>query len=114
MLGRILAIIAFAAGHERRDHDLGADADWIVHPVGLEVRSDLDHHAGHLVAERERPWQRFRPMSFEDMQVGAANAAGADLNESSLSRHFRPWHLPDHRLRARTVIGGNADLFDSS
>ena len=105
------AVIALAARHQRRDHHLRSHVKLLAHEVFLEFRADLDQHAADLVAERERPRQRLRPMSFQDMQIGAADTAGADLDQRGLFRDFRPGHLADHRLCARTGIGAYADLF---
>jgi hypothetical protein len=76
----------------------------------FELGADLDQHAAELVAERERPRQRLGPMTFEDMQVGAAHAAGADFDQRGVLRNFRPRHSADHRLRAGTGECGDADL----
>ena len=105
------AVIAFAARHQRRDHHLRSDRQRLAHEVFSEFRADLDQHATDLVTERERPWQRLRPMAFEDMQIGAADAAGADLYQRRLLRNFRPRHSANDRLRAGTVIGAYANLF---
>jgi hypothetical protein len=45
------------------------------------------------------------------MQIGAANAAGADFYQCRLLRNFRPWHGANDRLRTGTVIGANTNLF---
>ena len=50
----------------------------------VKLRADLDDHAAELVAERERPRQRLRPMAFEDVLIRAAHAAGADLDQRGL------------------------------
>src|ERR1043165_374068 len=60
--------------------------------------------------KRERPRQRFWPVPFQDMQVGAAHPAGPDLDERGFFRDFRPWHLADHRGRAGAIIGADSDL----
>ena len=49
-------------------------------------------------------------MTFEDMQIGAADAAGADLDQRALLADFRPRHAADDGLGARTVIGAYANL----
>ena len=38
LLGIVLAPVAEAAGHQRRQHQLGADADRLAHEVGLSAR----------------------------------------------------------------------------
>src|SRR5258706_4853092 len=48
------------------------------------------------------------------MQIGAANAAGADFNQRRLLRNFRPWHVANNRLRAGPVIGANTNLFQNN
>jgi hypothetical protein len=100
-----------AAGHQGRDHDFRADFQRLAHEIFGEFRTDLDQHTADLMAERERPGQWLWPMAFEDMQVGAADAAGADLDQRCFLADFRPWHAADHRLCARTVIGAYANLF---
>ena len=49
-------------------------------------------------------------MALQDVLVGAAHAAGADLDQRGLLRNVRPRHLADHRRRAGTVEGCDADL----
>ena len=110
-LGIMDAVIALAARHQRRDHDLGSHRERLAHEVFLEFRADLDQHAADLVTERKRPRQRLRPVPFEDMQIGAADAAGANLDQRALLRDFRPRHGADDRLRTRSVIGAYANLF---
>ena len=79
------AVIATAARHQRRDHHLRSHGERFAHEILVEVGADLDQHAADLMAERERPWQWLRPMAFEDMQVGAADPAGADLDQRGLA-----------------------------
>src|SRR5258705_3352509 len=105
------AVIAMAARHQRRDHHLRSHAERFAHEVFLEFRADLDQHAADAVAERERPRQLLRRVALQDMQIGAANAAGADFNQRRLLRNFRPWHVANNRLRAGPVIGANTNLF---
>ncbi len=105
------AVIAMAARHQRRDHHLRSHCERLAHEIFREFRADLDQHAADLVAERERPRQWLRPMAFQDMQIGAADAAGADLDQRRLLRNFRPRHGANDRLRAGSVIGAYANLF---
>jgi hypothetical protein len=70
--------------------------------------------ATELVAERERPRQRLWPVTFQDMQVGAADAARADLDQRGLFADLRPRHVADHRPRARAVIGADANFLHAS
>src|ERR1700744_6119857 len=105
------AVIALAARHQRRDHHLRSHRKRLAPEVLVEFRAAFDDDAAEFVAERERPWQQLRPMAFEDMQIGAAHTAGADLDQRSLGRNFRPWHRANDRLRAGTVIGAYAYLF---
>jgi hypothetical protein len=70
----------------------------------------FDDDAAELMAERERPWQRLRPVPFQDVQIGAADAAGADLDQCGLLADLRPRHGADDRLRARSVIGANPNF----
>jgi hypothetical protein len=100
-----------AARHQRRNHHLRSHAERLAHEVFFEFRADLDQHAADLVAERERPGQLFRPVAFEDMQIGAADAAGADFYQRRLLRDLGPRHGANDRLRTRPVIGANANLF---
>ena len=109
-LGIVLAPVAEAARHQRRQHHLGADLQRLAHEVGVELRADLDDDAGQLVPQRERPRQRLGPMPLEDVLVGAAHAAGADLDQRALGRHLRPRHLAHDGLGAGPVVGGDADL----
>src|SRR5258708_31782696 len=62
------------------------------------------------MAERERPWQRLRPMALQDMQVGAAHPAGPDLDQRRLLSNLRPRHGAHHRPCARAVISADADV----
>src|SRR5437763_1454530 len=78
------AIIAMTAWHQRRDHHLRSYLERLAHEIFVEFRSNLNQHAADLVTERERPWQRLRPVAFQDVQIGTANAAGADLYKGSL------------------------------
>jgi hypothetical protein len=43
----------------------------------------FDDHGPDLVTQSERPGQRFRPVSFEDVQIGAAHSARTDLEHGS-------------------------------
>src|SRR6266480_1348233 len=103
------AVIAMPARHQRRDHHLRADAKRLAHEVFAEFAARLDDDAAQLVAEGERPRQRLGPVALEDMKVGAAHSAGADLNERRVLLHLRPWHRADDRLGARPGEGGDAD-----
>ncbi len=113
LLGIVLAPVAEAAGHQRRQHQLGADADRLAHEVGRELVADLDDDAGELVSQRERPGQGLGPMALEDVLVGAAHPAGADLDQRALGRHLGPGHLAHDGLGAGAVVGGDADLWPS-
>src|SRR5689334_2770416 len=62
------------------------------------------------MAERERPWQRLRPMAFEDVQIGAAYAARADLDQRRLLADLGPRHGANDGRGARAVIGAYADI----
>src|ERR1700730_11203480 len=105
------AVIAMAAGHQRRDHHLRPYRERLAHEVFVEFRADLHQYAADLMSERERPRQCFGPMTLEDVQIGAADAAGPDFYQCGLLRNFRPWHAANDRLRAGSVIGAYADLF---
>src|SRR5262249_19552701 len=74
-----------------------------------ELSSLFDDDATELVAEGERPRQRLRPVAPEDMKIGAAHPAGADLNERGVRRDLRPRHRADDRLGAGTGEGGESD-----
>src|SRR5262249_55733747 len=108
------AVVAAAARHQGRDHHLRADLERLAHEVFGKLRAAFDDDAAEFVAERERPGQRLRPVAFEDMQVGSANAAGADLDQRGLLADLRPWHSADDRLCARAVMGADADLLHGS
>src|SRR5258706_178897 len=105
------AVITMAARHQRRDHHLRSHAEWFAHEVFFEFRADLDEHAADFVAERERPRQLLRPVALQDMQIGAANAAGADFYQRRLLRNFRPWHVANNRPRAGALISANTNPF---
>src|SRR5215472_13884442 len=86
------AVVAAAARHQGRYHHLRAYGERLAHEVFGELGSAFDDDAAQFVTERERPGQRLRPMALEDMQVGAADAAGADLDQGSLFADLRPRH----------------------
>src|SRR5262245_32755556 len=109
VLGIMDAVIATPAGHQRRDHHLRADAERLAHEIFGELSSLFDDDATELVAEGERPRQRLRPVAFEDMKVGAAHPAGADLDQRGVLRDLRPRHRADDRLGAGTGEGGDSD-----
>jgi hypothetical protein len=48
-------------------------------------------------------------VTFEDVKVGAAHPAGADLNQRGVLGDLRPWHRADDRLGAGTGEGGDPD-----
>src|SRR5262249_35258448 len=75
------AVIAAAAWHQRRDHHLRSDLERLAHEVLTQLGPYLHENAANLVPKRERPGELLRPVTFKDVQVGAANAAGADLDE---------------------------------
>src|SRR6266852_3054277 len=108
--GIVNAVIALTARHQRWDHHLRSHAKRLAHEIFLEVRADLDQHAAYFVAERERPRQLLRPVAFEDMQIGAAHAAGADFYQCRLLRDLGPRHGANDRLRAGPVVGAYANL----
>jgi hypothetical protein len=45
------------------------------------------------------------------MQIGAADAAGADFYQRRFVRNFGPRHSANDRLRAGTIVGAHANLF---
>ena len=104
------AVITLPAGHEGRDHDLAADLERPAHVVVAELRALLDDDARDLVAEREGPGQGRRPVALEDVQIGAADAAGADLEEGGIGGHLGPLDDLDLGPGARPVEGGDANL----
>src|SRR5579872_2574420 len=108
--GIVDAVIATAAGHQGRDHDFRTDFQRLAHEIFSEFGAYLHQHAAKLVTEREWPGQRLWPMSFENVQVRAADPAGANLDQRRLPSDFRPRHAADDRLRAGPVIGAYADL----
>src|ERR1700676_640535 len=63
------------------------------------------------MAERERPWQFVRPMAFEDVQISAADATGADLNQRCLLRDGWPRYAAYLRRGAWAGENRNANLF---
>src|SRR5690348_2537886 len=108
------AIIAMAARHQRRNHHARSDLQRLAHKVFFKLGAGFDDDAAEFVAERERPWQRFGPVTFKDVQVGAAHAAGADLDQRRLFRNFRPGNAVNDRLGAGTGEGRDADVLHAS
>src|ERR1700737_2002927 len=108
-LGIMHAVITLPAGHQWRDHDLGADCQRLAHEIFRKVRSRFDNDAAQLMTERKGPRQRLRPVTFEDVKVGPAHAAGADRNESGFFSNARPLNRADERFGARASEGGNPD-----
>src|SRR4029453_9169396 len=88
---------------------LRADAERLAHEIFGELLSLFDDDAPELVAEGERPRQRLRPVTFEDVKVGAAHPAGADLNQRGVRGDLRARYRADDRLGAGTGEGGDAD-----
>src|SRR5262245_7272749 len=103
------AVIAPSARHQRRDHYFRADFQRLAHEVFGELRSRFDDDPAELVTEREGPRQWLRPVAFQNMQVGAAHAASANLNKRGILGNLRPWHGTDDRLGAGSGEGGDAD-----
>src|SRR5689334_11134461 len=99
-----------AARHQRRDHHLRSDLERLAHEVLFEFRANLDQHSADLVTEREWPWQWFRPVAFQNMQIGAANAAGTDLYKRRFARNFGPGYGANDRPRSRAIVGAYANL----
>src|SRR5262249_16774339 len=81
----------------------------LAHEIFGELTSLFDDDAAELVAEGERPWQRLRPVTFEDVKVGAAHAASPDLNQRGVLGDVRPRHRADDRLGAGAGEGGDGD-----
>ncbi|MGY4461704.1 hypothetical protein ACVWYI_005664 [Bradyrhizobium sp. LB13.1] len=104
------AVIAAAAGHQRRDHHFRSHLERLAHEVLGEFVAAFDDHAADFMTERERPRQRLRPMSLQNVQVRAADAARADLDQRGLFADLWPWHAADDRLAARSRVGADADL----
>ena len=108
------AVITAAARHQRRDHHARSDLQRLAHEVFDKFAAGFDDDAAEFMTKRKRPRQRFGPVPFEDVQVGAANAAGADLDQRRFLWNFRPGNAVDHRLGARTGKGRDADLLHAS
>src|SRR3954470_19918695 len=104
------AVIAVAARHQRRDHHLRSHLKRLAHEVFREFTANLDQHTADLVTERKWPWQWFRPVAFQNVQVCAANAAGSDLDERCFARNFGPGYSADDRPCARPIVGAYANL----
>src|SRR5580704_1198156 len=83
------AVIAPSAWHQRGDHDLRADLERLAHEILGEAVALLHHDAADLVTEREWPRQWLRPMALQDVLIGPADAAGADLDQRRVGRHLR-------------------------
>jgi hypothetical protein len=104
------AVIAMPARHQRRDHHLRSDRERLAHEILGKFRPDLDQHAADLMPKRKRPRQLLRPVALEDMQVGAADAAGSDFYEGGFLGDFGPWHGANDGGGAGAVVGADADL----
>src|SRR6185312_9894352 len=86
----------------------------LAHEVFIEIGPAFDDDAAELMAERERPGQRLWPMPFQDMQIRAADAAGADLDKRGFPADLRPRHGANDRLRAGAVIGANPNFLHAN
>ena len=102
-LGVVSTPVAGAAWHERRQHYLGADGERLAGPIVGQFRADLDDYPSELVAQCERPGQGLGPVALQDVQIGAAHAARADLDQRRFPGDPWPRHLADHRRRPRPV-----------
>src|SRR5690242_15538605 len=107
-------VIATPTRHERRNHYLRSHRERLAHKVFFELSAHFDEDATNFMAECERPRKLFGPVTFEDMQVGAAYSAGTDFDERRLLGNSRPRNGADHRLRAGASKRGNADRFHFS
>ena len=110
-LGIMDAVIALTARHQRRDHHLRSDRQRLAHEIFGELRAALDDDAAKFVAQRKRPRQWLWPVALQNVQISAADAARADLDQRRLPADLRPRHGADHRLRARALMCANANLF---
>jgi hypothetical protein len=104
------AVVATPARHERRYHHFGTNSEWLAHEVFGEVLALFYDHATDLMAEGEGPGQRLRPMTFEDVLIGAADPTGADLDECGVCGHLGPRHGLDDRTSARAGEGGDPNV----
>ena len=66
---------------------------------------------GHAFMAEDTPRFAGWHIAFQDMQIGAADPAGADFYERRFPGNLRPRHVANDRLRTGTVIGANADIF---
>src|SRR5262245_53594566 len=111
IFGIVGAVITMAAWHQRRNHNLRSHLQWLIHKVFGEFRSCLNENPTNFMPEGEGPRKLFRPVTFKDMQIGAANPASPDFDESCILGNFWPRDRANYRLRARTGESGYADLF---
>src|SRR5262245_49658219 len=111
ILGIVGAVVTMAAWHQRRDHYFRTHRQRFVHEVFGELSACLNENPANFMPERERPRKLLRPVAFKDMQISAANSAGADFDESCLLGNIWPRDRANYRLRVRTGESGYADLF---
>ena len=91
-----------------------SDPQRLAHEVFCKLAAGFDDDAAEFVAQRERPGQLFWPVTLKDVEVSAADAAGADLDERRLFWNFGPGNAVDHRLGARTGEGRDADVLHAN
>ena len=72
-LGIVDAVIAASARHQWRNHHLRSHRQRLLHKIRLELVADFDEHSAELMTESERPGKLLRPVTLEDVQIGAAN-----------------------------------------
>src|SRR5262249_50359682 len=95
--------------HQRRDHYFRADLQRLAPEVFGEFRSRFDDDPAELVAEREGARQWLRPVTLQNIQVGAAHAPNTNLDKRGNLWDLRRWHGTDTRLGAGAGEGGDAD-----
>ena len=103
-----LAEVALAAVQRRVDPDAIADLD------ADDLIADINDRAAELVPDDDRVAGR-RELAIDDVDIGAADAAGADLDDDVLRPGHRLRHIlnPDHaglfdydRFHDELLLGG--------
>ena len=103
--GIVPTVVALAARHQWRQGDFRADGQSLSRVIELESGFFLDDDAGQLVTQRQRPGQRLRPVALQNVQVRAADATGADLDEGRLVGDRGTRHAANLGARTRAVEG---------
>ena len=80
MLWVVSAIVTFPAGHQRWQHDLAPNSQWVAHKVYFQGGSLFNNNTSQFMTQRKGPGEGFGPMPLEDMQIGPAHTTGTDFD----------------------------------